>query len=108
MSAAEAPGEIIMATGSPGATRNRTKTTTATPASVTRAMLPRRRAPPIIQGWHGACPSTLSDQARLKRPGAVGLHLQRRLKHDRLVVLHERQHVTLFVDVLVNLLPAGN
>ena len=41
MSAAVAPGEIIIATGSPGTTRSNTKTITATPASVISAMAAR-------------------------------------------------------------------
>ena len=41
MSAGPAPGEIIMATGSPGTTRSSTNTTTATPASVMIAMATR-------------------------------------------------------------------
>src|SRR6201987_881783 len=41
MSAGLAPGEIIIATGSPGTTRRSTNTTIATPASVRTAMAAR-------------------------------------------------------------------
>ena len=50
MSAGLAPGPIIMATGSPGATLRSTNTTTATPNNVTAIMASRlRKAMPINQ-----------------------------------------------------------
>ena len=48
MSAGLAPGEIIIAMGSPGTTRRRTNTTIATPASVTSATRRRRRTASAI------------------------------------------------------------
>ena len=96
--AAEAPGEIIIAIGSPGTTRNSTNTMTATPEQGDR-----RHAEPLQQAQshsagrdpraRSAAPASrpallvesgLRHQRRLQRAGAVGGHLQRRLVDDRL------------------------
>ncbi len=48
MSAGVAPGEIIIAMGSPGATRSSTNTMIATPSNVTAAMIRRWTATDVI------------------------------------------------------------
>src|SRR5262245_29387819 len=116
MSCALAPGAIIMAIGSPGATRNSKKTTTATPNSVTTAMTTRpRTADAIIAvavGGHHGCqlrapPSPfLAHEGRLHGAGNVRRHFEISLVHNRLDILQERDDIPLFGDVTVDRLVA--
>src|SRR5271170_914307 len=122
MSAWLAPGEIIIATGSPGTTRRRTNTTIATPASVASATRRRRRIASAIiaSSWphqpclgrprHARSPSRRSgrrrDQRRLQGAGFVRRDLEVRLVEDRLDVLQEGNDIALFGDISVDSLPA--
>ena len=64
MSDGDAPGEIIIAMGSPGTTRNSTNTTRATPTRVNAAM-PRRCSKPEIMA------SLEGESADLRPPCAL-------------------------------------
>src|ERR1700712_4733272 len=101
MSSGGAPGPIIIPIGSPGATRNRTNTTTSTPKSVGSAH--NRRFSGMPSSLAG-----LADRLREQVAGQVRLHRQRLLEKDGLHLLVERQHERVVGDVLVDLLPAGD
>src|SRR6202167_6030842 len=121
MSAWLAPGEIIIAMGSPGTTRRRTKTTIATPTRVASATRRRRRIasaiiassrahaiPPMATAWTQS-PSRRSGGRRHQRPlqgaGLVRRDLEVRLVNDRLDVLQEGNDIALFGDIGVDRFP---
>ena len=123
MSAGVAPGEIIIAIGSPGTTRSSTNTMIATPSKVTAAMIRRWAATDVIDAratrrqerarTNPAVPRPRSAQALdtnvgCSAPVAFGDHLERCLVDDGLRVLHERNHIALFGDIFVDRLPAGD
>src|SRR5690349_7411706 len=99
MSAGLAPGAIIMAMGSPGTTRNSTKTISPTPNSVTAAMATRldNLAMAIeysdLRLGHclaaGLCPA---DEHRLHRARHARRDLQVGFVDDRLHILQQRNH----------------
>src|SRR6516225_4796528 len=109
MSAGEAPGEIIIATGSPGTTRSSTKMMIATPTRVIAAMARRWGAPDItrrrrtgsVLPGERALPvlSRSRHQSRLQGAGSVWRYPQRGLIDDRLEILHKRDHITLLVNI---------
>src|ERR1700722_5342089 len=123
MSAGPAPGEIIIATGSPGTTRSNMKTMTATPASVSSAIATRLATTesningPSLTASMAAAPGAAADRfddtlglrdqgCRLQGPGLVGDHFQIGFVEDRLLVLQQGQNVALLGDIAVDLLPA--
>src|SRR5580704_7715594 len=119
MSCGPAPGPIIMAIGSPGATRSNMKTMTATPNSVTAAMPRRRRRIDRIidaltfsrragEGEPSPASSLLRDEGRLHGARDVRRHLEIGLVDDRLHILQQRDHIALLGDVFVHGLPAGD
>src|SRR4051794_5360495 len=106
MSPGLAPGAIIMAMGSPGATRSSTNTTTATPSRVAAAATRRWRAASAIMARATALRvSGLGDEGRLQRAGDVGRHLHGRFVDEGLRVLQERDHVALLGNIFVDGLP---
>src|SRR5665213_1410456 len=111
MSSGVAPGPIIIAIGSPGATRSSTNTTTSTPNSVGTAHSRRlscwAQATAAVSFGAG---SGLGFAHRLREQiaGHVRLHGQALLEQDRLHLLVERQHERVVGDVAVDLLPAGD
>src|ERR1700733_14306214 len=109
MSAAVAPGGIIIAIGSPGTTRSSTKTITATPTSVggmrtSRLMI----SPPRIL----VCPvfALLGRRDQLRKDHAVRLchDLQALFVDDRLHKLEQRDHLAFLGDVFVHRLITGD
>src|SRR5665213_322607 len=114
MSEGLAPGEIIIAIGSPGATRSNTNTTTATPTSVPRAMPNRLRTARAIIGAspsssiaHGRKVDTCRGKScrgrvsRLRPAFTSGDRHERRLQRAR----HVRRHLEIsFVHYRLDIL----
>src|SRR6218665_3499249 len=99
MSPGPAPGGIIIATGSPGTTRIRTKTTRLTPSSVSRRWTAwRNRAP------RQCLPSDSGPANRLRQheAGAVRRKAQALAVDHRLAVLEQRDHQRVVGDVPVH------
>src|SRR5690242_9329620 len=125
MSSLLAPGGSIMAIGSPGATRMTTKTTMATPNSVTSIVNRRTRnrcssmrpyAWMKMRAVWRTARVAIQDrrsggrghQRRQQRAGHVLDDIDLLRVHDRLRILHQRQHIGLLGDVFVDRLPAGD
>src|SRR5581483_739861 len=108
MSAWLAPGGIIIEIGSPGTTRRRTKTTTATPKSVGGTRRRRRITAPF--SIRSPVPSASGRLYRLRQEHTVGLRRQRDAfpRDDRLHVLEERDDLALLGNVLGHRLVAGD
>src|ERR1700727_802073 len=109
MSAAEAPGGIIMAMGSPGTTRNRTKTMAPTPTSVGGIRTSRLMISPHLI-CVSPCSRALGRRDQLRKDHAIGLRheLQPLLVDDRLHILEQRDPLAFLGDVFVDRLPAGD
>src|SRR5882757_6295463 len=109
MSAAEAPGGIIIAIGSPGTMRNSTNTITPTPASVGGIRTSRLMISPHRIAV-APCPVALRRRDQLRKDHAVGLlhELQPLFMNDRLHILEQRDHLAFLGDVFVDRLVAGD
>src|SRR5580700_2444683 len=110
MSAGVAPGGIIIAIGSPGTTRNSTKTITATPTSVggmrtSRLMISPQR---IVVSPYPIALGLLRDQLRKNHTVGLRHDLEALFVDDRLHILEQRDHLALLGDIFVHRLVAGN
>src|SRR5580704_4258860 len=110
MSASEAPGGIIIAMGSPGTTRNSTKTITATPNRVGGTRTSRLMISPHRIAMRCSLSLSLSGRDELRKDHAAGLRhdLQALFVDDRLHVLEQRDHLAFLGDVFVDSLITGD
>src|SRR5665213_2747543 len=94
MSAAEAPGGVIMAMGSPGTTRSRTKTMAPTPTSVGGITPSRLMISPHLISV-SPCSRVLCRRDQLRNEHAIGFrhHLHSLLVDDRLHGVEQRDHL---------------
>src|SRR5713226_502087 len=109
MSAAEAPGGIIMAIGSPGTTRSKTNTMTPTPTSVGGIRTSRLMISPHLISV-SLCLFALRRRDQLRKNHAIGLRrdLQSLFVDDRLHILEQRDHLAFLGNIFVDGLPAGD
>src|ERR1700733_869009 len=110
MSASEAPGGIIIAMGSPGTTRNSTKTITATPNRVGGTRTSRLMISPHRIAMRCSLSLSLSRRDELRKDHAARLRhdLQALFVDDRLHILEQRDHLAFLGNVFVDRLIAGN
>src|SRR3984893_517289 len=110
MSSADAPGGIIIAIGSPGTTRNSTKTITATPTSVggmrtSRLMISPQR---IVVSPYPIALGLLRDQLRKNHTVGLRHDLEALFVDDRLHILEQRDHLALLGDIFIDSLITGD